>query len=225
MDPAKEAETIKKFGIDIESLKREQSNLAKNITLKDETEFNNIEFIGSFSNIIIGSKILSAVVVTDKAFNIVDEKFFIDRVNFPYLAEFRSYRELPAMLKALEQLEQKPELFLIDGLGINHPRLGEASHFSINTDIPSIAITDNSIGFNISDDKLFINDKEVGRVIQTKQGSKPLFVSPGSGVSIETAVKIVKDLVRPPHKLPEVMKLARKYAKKIHGELFKNNQS
>src|SRR3989338_2799806 len=94
MDPAKEAETIKKFGIDIESLMREQSNLA----------------------------------------------------------EFRSYRELPAMLKALEQLEQKPELFLIDGLGINHPRLGEASHFSINTDIPSIAITDNSIGFNISDD-------------------------------------------------------------------------
>ncbi len=221
MHPDKEAEAIKKFSIDIESLKREQVRLARNITLKDERDFNSIEFIGAFSNIIIGSKILSAVVVVNKNQEIVEEKFFIDRVIFPYLAEFRSYRELPAMLKALNQLEQKPELILIDGLGINHLRLGLASHFSISTGIPSIGVTDVQIGFDIKGENIIKDNKMVGKLIQTKEGSKPLFVSPGSNISIETSANIVKSFVRSPHKLPEVMKLARKYAKKISAEIFR----
>jgi len=220
MDSAKEEEIAKKLGINLEALKKEQARLSKEITTEDSVDFESIEFIGSMSNVIIGNKILSAIVVVDRKMEVVEERFFIDRVRFPYIAEFRSYRELPTMIRACEQLEQRPELVLIEGLGINHSRLGEASHFSISTGIPSIAITDNPVEFSIDGDKIYLKEREVGRVVQSKQGSKPLFVSPGSGISIETSAKIVRSLIRPPHKLPEVMKLARKYAKKISKEVF-----
>ncbi len=216
----KDGDYVKRYGIDVDVLKREQLKISKGVSVKDSMDFDNVEFIGSFSNIIVGNKILSAIVVVNKKFEIVDQKFFVDKINFPYLAQFRSYRELPSMISAFNLLEQKPELVIIDGFGINHVRLGEASHFSLSTSIPSIAVTDTLVEFKVADNKIYLGDKEVGRVVQSKFGSKPLFVSPGSGISIDTSAKIISSLIHPPYKLPEVMKIARKYAKKISKEIF-----
>ncbi|MEK6919397.1 MAG: endonuclease V [Nanoarchaeota archaeon] len=216
----KEADIVKRLGIDLDRLKSEQVKISRAVSVIDSLDFDNVDFFGSFSNFIVGNKILCGVVVVNGEQEVVEEKFFVDKVSFPYLSEFRSYRELPSMIKALSLLENKPQLVLIDGLGINHSRLGLATHFSINSSIPSIGISDSDLGFVIKGDKFFLDGRQVGCVVQSKVGSKPLFVSPGSGISIDTSGRIVKSLVTPPHKLPGVMKLARKYVKRISKEIF-----
>jgi len=220
MSSQKEKEVIQRFKIDVKKLKKEQLKISKKISLKDEKDFKEIEFIGAFSNIIIQGKILSAIIVLDRNSEIVEQKYFIDKIKFPYLPEFRAYRELSTMLSCLAQIEQKPELVFIEGLGINHIRLGIASHFSINSGIPSIAITDKIINFKVKGNNVTMNNKEVGKVIQTKIGSKPLYVSPGSGISVSSAVEITKNLTKKPHKMPQPLRMARKYAKKIQREIF-----
>jgi deoxyribonuclease V len=224
MSSEKEADIIKRFGIDVHRLKLEQMRIARSASIKDSIDFSSVQFFGSFSNIIVGNKIFSACVVIDRDMEILEEKFFVGRVNFPYLTEFRSYRELPAMISVLDLLDLKPELVIIDGLGINHVRLGLATHFSINTGIPSIGVSDNDLGFIIQNDDIVKDGLVVGRVIQSKAGSKPLFVSPGSGISVESSASIVSSLIRPPHKMPLILKIARKYAKKISSEVFDKNE-
>lgn len=219
----KEDELAKKAGIDIVRLKNEQLKIAKSVSLIDSMDFSSASSFGSFSNIIVGNKILSAVVVIDSRGEVLEEKFYLDNVSFPYLPSLRSYRELPAMIKALSLLEHKPDLLVIDGLGINHSRLGLATHFSINTSIPSIGVSDTDLGFTIKSEKFFLSNREVGRVLQSKAGSRPLFISPGSGISISTSAKIISSMIHPPHKLPLVMKLARKYAKKVAKEVFEKS--
>ncbi|PIN92279.1 hypothetical protein COU61_01535 [Candidatus Pacearchaeota archaeon CG10_big_fil_rev_8_21_14_0_10_35_13] len=212
-------------GIDFEVLKHEQLKLSKNVILDDSRDFGEVIFVGAFSNVVVGNKIISAVIVVDNNQEIIEQKYFVDRVNFPYSPEFRAYRELPAMITAFQLLEQKPEVIFMDGLGINHVRLGIASHFSMSTNTPSIAITDNLSSFVVgNDDYLFSSNNPklvVGKSFVSKVGSKPLFISPGSLISVDSAFMITKKFVIPPHKLPEPMRAARKYVKKIQKEISK----
>jgi deoxyribonuclease V len=217
-----EEELLNKFKIDLEKLRKEQLALAQKLKIKDSIQIENINLIGAFENIIVKNQIISGVIICDKNFEIIEEQFYIGRLGFPYLAEFRSYREVPAMLESFKKLQNKPDIVLIPGNGITHPRLGIASHFSLAEEgIPTIGVSDSLFkDFMIKvEDIISLEGKKVGKVLQSKEKSNPIFISPGNNISIDSAYELCKNLIVPPHKHPEPLHLAHKYAKSVKKEL------
>jgi deoxyribonuclease V len=217
-----EEEISKKFNINLDKLKEEQIKLAKELEIKNILNLEKINTIAAFENIIVRNQIISAVIVCDKSFEVIEEQFYFGKLNFPYLSEFRSYRELPSMLEAYKKLQNKPDIVLISGNGIAHPRLGIASHFSLAAElIPSIGIADSPFDGNTVNSGEIINleGKKVGRILNSKEKSNPLFISPGNKISVEAAYDFCKSLIVLPHKHPEPLHLAHKYAKSVKKEL------
>lgn len=215
-----EKEVIQNFGIDIESLKREQLKLSANLNFKDLMDFNLATKFGAFDSIIVKNKIISVVVVCDRNFNILEQQYFFDSLKFPYLFEFRAYRELPSMIMAFNKLNERPEIIFVRGHGITHARLGLASHFSISVNTPAIGVSDSLIDSDkVVEDDIVRGGKKIGKVLKSKENSNPLYISPGNNISINTAYNLSKLFVKEPHKLPEPLYLAHKYARSVKKEL------
>ena len=115
----------------------------------------------------------------------------------PYIPGFLSFREYPALLAAWEQLHQKPDLVLVDGHGISHPRrLGVASHFGLLVDVPTIGVAKKRLCGKfepLSEEPgscQLLTDKgePLAWVLRSKKRCNPLFVSTGHRVSLDTAL-------------------------------------
>ncbi|MEK6873142.1 MAG: endonuclease V [Nanoarchaeota archaeon] len=216
-------ELSEKYGIDFDKLEKEQINLSKELTIKDKIDFSLAERFGAVDIIFIKNKILCCFIVCDKSFEITGRSYILEKVKFPYFPGFRSYRELPSMIAAFEKLDEKPEVVFIDGQGIIHPRLGLASHFGLSTEVPTIGVSNSLIDCKAGSEDgadILKNGKKVGNVLIVKKGSNPLFISPGNNISIKASYNISKSLIRLPHKKPEPMHLASKYAKSVKKELM-----
>lgn len=215
-----EGELAKRYGLDLEALKKEQIKLAKTIKTKDAADFSAAEKFCGISTIVIKNQIIAAVIVCDRQFNVLEQQYYLDKLRFPYIRGFRSYREIPAILEAFNKLQEKPDVVFISGHGISHERLGLASHFSILTAVPSVGVSDNLFDLDsVKGEDIFLGDAKVGKILVSKPGSSPMYVSPGNLISIESAFRITKEMIKSPHKLPEPLKLASKYAKEVQQEL------
>ncbi len=213
-------ELLKKYNIDLESLKKEQIKLARNLEIKDKINFSLVETYGAIDNIFIKNKILSCIIVCNKDFEVIDRAYVFEKVKFPYIAGFRNYRELEPMIMAFEKLNEKPDVVFIQAHGLTHPRLGLASHFSLSTGVPAIGISNVLVEDETKDGDIIRENKKIGKVLISKKESKPMFVSPGNLITIDTAYEISKNLIIPPHKRPEPIHLASKYSKKVKKELL-----
>lgn len=211
---------IENYGINLERLEKEQIKLAEQLEIKDKIDFNLADKFGAFFNTFIKNKILSCIIVCNKEGEVIDRAYVFDKTNFPYLAGFRAYRELPAMMLAFNKLNERPDVVFVPGMGIAHPRLGLASHFSLSADnIPSIGVANAVFDCEEKGDDLMRSKKKIGRLLRTKPGSRPLYISPGNQISIDTAYDLCKQFIHLPHKLPEPMHLARKYGREVEDEL------
>lgn len=212
-------ELVKRYNIDINKLEQEQLKLAKQLEIRDKIDFLLADKFGAFFNTFIKNKILSCIIVCNKNYEIIERAYAFEKLSFPYLAGFRAYRELPAMVLAFNKLTEKPDVVFISGMGIAHPRLGLASHFSISTGIPTIGVSNSLIDCEEKEEDILKDKKKVGRILITKKGSKPLYINPGNLISINTSYEICKEVINLPHKLPEPMHLARKYGREVEKEL------
>lgn len=140
--------------------------------------------------------------------------------SLPYIPGLLSFRELPAALQALAQLSQAPELVMVDGHGIAHPRgLGIAAHLGVLTGLPSIGVGKSRLVGDFDEpgplqgdhSPLMFKGRQVGWVLRSKPRCKPLFVSPGHRVSVETCLPLVLDCLRG-YRLPEPTRLADRLA-------------
>lgn len=144
----------------------------------------------------------------------------LDPVRFPYVPGLLSFREIPVVLKALALLSQRPDLMLCDGQGIAHPRrVGIATHLGLVTGLPSIGVGKSRLTGRYEepgDDKgaqspLMAGRERIGTVLRSRSGIKPLFVSPGNGVSHEDAVEwVMRCLTK--YRLPEPIRAADRLA-------------
>ena len=139
---------------------------------------------------------------------------------FPYVPGFLSFREAPAVLAALDQLRDAPDLLLCDGQGIAHPRrFGIACHLGVLTDIPSIGVAKSRlVGTHGTVPKvkgawvsLMDAGEVIGAVLCTRDGVKPLYVSIGHRVSLDTAIDYVLRCTTK-YRLPETTRLADRLA-------------
>ncbi len=205
--------------INIPKLKKEQYKLAKKIRIKNE--FEKIELVAGVDQAFVDNKVISAIVVLNKNMKLVERKYAIVETQIPYIPGFMSYRESPAIVEAYNKLENKPDILIIDAHGILHPRkIGMASHVGILLETPTIGVAKGLIIGDVKEDgKVYVDDEVRGQKIITKEHAKPLFVSPGHRVTLTKAVEIVKSCVIPPHKLPEPLHLAHRFADKVREDL------
>jgi deoxyribonuclease V len=137
-------------------------------------------------------------------------------INFPYVPGLLTFREAPLIIQAVEQLENTPDLIMMDGQGVAHPRrLGVAAHLGLIMDIPTIGVAKSRLcgvyeepapeAGNFTE--LTDDHESIGMVVRTKSNVKPLFVSIGNKISIEEAVYWVMNCCRG-YRLPEPTRLA-----------------
>jgi len=119
---------------------------------------------------------------------------------FPYVPGYLSFRELPAVMQALQKLHILPDLLLCDGQGIAHPRrFGIACHLGVLTDLPSIGVAKSRLIGTYQEpgprkgehSKLLDGKERIGTVLRTRDGVKPLYISPGHRISQASAVRWV----------------------------------
>ncbi|WP_204985237.1 deoxyribonuclease V [Micromonospora globbae] len=164
-----------------------------------------------------GDLLAAAVTVLDtRTLEVVDRAVSVGRPAFAYVPGLFAFRELPALLAALDRLATRPELLVCDGHGLAHPRrFGLACHLGVVTDLPSIGVGKTPLvgvwtppqAERGAWSPLRDGDEVVGRVLRTRSGVKPVFVSVGHRVSLDNAVAQVLALT-PRHRLPETTRTA-----------------
>ncbi|MBD2340004.1 deoxyribonuclease V [Calothrix sp. FACHB-156] len=140
--------------------------------------------------------------------------------SFPYIPGFLSFREIPAVLDALEKVKILPDIILCDGQGIAHPRrLGIASHLGLLIDMPTIGVAKSLLIGKYDEvpetkgswQPLIHQGETIGAVLRTRTGVKPLYISSGHRISLPTAIDYVLRCTTK-YRLPETTRIADKLA-------------
>ena len=174
-----------------------------------------------------GKTIFAATVVIDLLdFSIIETTTAARKVDFPYIPGLLSFREAPACIDAIEKLKNTPDVFIVDGQGIAHPRrLGIASHIGLLIDKPTIGCAKSRlIGTSEEPGRLkgnynqLLDKKEpIGAVLRTRTDIKPVFVSVGHKCTLEDAIRIILECTAR-YRLPEPSRLAHQLVGRIkHG--------
>jgi deoxyribonuclease V len=178
-----------------------------------------------------GERIFAAVVVLRlPQFELAETVSASKKVAFPYIPGLLSFREAPVCLAAVEKLQKQPDVFMIDGQGIAHPRrLGLAAHLGLFLEKPTIGCAKSRLtgtyeepplekgGYSLLKDekrKRNIQPETIGAVVRTRTNVKPVFVSVGHKCLLEDAIRVVLGCaVR--YRLPEPTRLAHQAVSKI----------
>ena len=199
-----------------------------------------------------GKRIIAAVVVlknsnTQKGlwessaapgFETVETTSAVQEVSFPYIPGLLSFREAPVCIAAVEKLKNEPDVFIIDGQGIAHPRrLGLAAHLGLFFDKPTIGCAKSKLtgafdepppqkgAYSLLKDKKrrknetrpeprATNDETIGAVVRTRSNVEPVFVSVGNKCLLKDAIKVTLDCTTK-YRIPEPTRLAHQLVGKI----------
>lgn len=199
-----------------------QQELRKQVITTDD--FGTVKYVaGVDAAYIEGDSITRAavVVLSFPDLQVKDSAIAIRPTSFPYVPGFLSFREVPAVLDALEKLSIAPDLILCDGQGIAHPhRFGLACHLGVLTEIPTIGAAKTLlIGKHAelpldrgSWQPLIDNGETIGAVLRTQKGVKPMYVSCGHRVSLPSAIDYVLRCAAK-YRLPETTRMADRLSK------------
>jgi len=149
-----------------------------------------------------------------------------ERVKFPYVPGYLTFREGHAIISAVNRLKTAPDLILVDGQGIAHPRgIGIASHIGVILGIPSIGCAKSRLVGDFDEPAakkgnwtyLCYKGDRVGAVLRTRSKVKPVFVSPGHLTDIPSSVEMVMKCVSH-YRIPDSLRRADMIAKKLSRE-------
>jgi deoxyribonuclease V len=147
-------------------------------------------------------RLFAAVVVLRASdLSVVEEAVAECEVNFPYIPGLLSFREIPALLACFTDLRHTPDIAMLDGQGIAHPRrFGLACHLGLWLDRPCVGCAKSWLIGDYTEpgpeagaaSPLTINGEEVGAVVRSAAGAKPVYVSPGHKINVESAMAVVR---------------------------------
>ncbi len=160
------------------------------------------------------------VVLDYQTGKILEKQQFHDEIKVPYMPGFLAFRELPLVLETVKLLQNQPDLYIFDGNGYLHPRhMGIASHAGILLEKPSIGVAKTYYKVFDTDyiepeqtagsyTDIIIQGEIYGRVLRTHANVKPVFLSVGTGISLETATVIIQHFVTKESHIPAPTRLA-----------------
>lgn len=186
-----------------------QLQLSKRIIFEDRLP-EKIRFIAGVDIAYAKDLSISAVAILDyDSMKLVESQTACCKTRFPYIPTLLSFREIPPAVLSIGKLRRKPDVFLVDGQGFAHPyRCGFASHLGLVIGKPTVGVAKSWLFGEVTEfkreDVAYLRHKGevVGAVVTAKRGRKPVYVSVGHMVSLETAIKIVKHCTTQ-HRIPE----------------------
>ena len=200
-----------------------QRKIASRVDLEDSYS---AEFVAGVDQAFLDGRVVSGAVVVGPTLEVIGRASCIMSAAFPYIPGLLSFREGPAAIRAVRKLSPKPTLLFVYGCGINHPRMaGLASFIGVLTNMPTIGVTKNVLcGEGELPEKfgqaapLLHDGKQVGHLLKSKDGCRPIVIAPGHRVSMRSSLKLVRRyLVN--HKLPEPCWLAHVHVNQVKREL------
>jgi deoxyribonuclease V len=144
-------------------------------------------------------------------------------ITFPYIPGLLSFREIPILLQAIKKLTREPDVWMVDGQGIAHPRrLGIAAHLGLVIDRPTIGVGKSRLtgthaelgplaGAHVP---LMDGSEQIGIVFRSKAKTNPLFISPGHLIDMESSLTVVQACLRG-YRIPEPTRLAHLYVNSV----------
>jgi deoxyribonuclease V len=150
----------------------------------------------------------------------------VTKTSFPYIPGLLAFREVPALVEAWDALSIKPDVLMLDGHGIAHPRrMGIATHFGVLQNIPTVGCAKSRLTGTFeepdstifSQSELYHKQERIGYVLRSKKNCNPLFVSPGHLVSFEQSLELVKGCIKG-YRLPETTRKAHLLVNKVRIE-------
>ena len=199
-----------------------QRELARRIIREDRIgEVSHIAGVDMAINEESGMARAAVVLLSYPELGIVERHVYEEPVRMPYIPGLLSFREIPCILGAFAQLKQQPDLVMVDGQGIAHPRrLGIASHLGLWLELPTIGCAKSiltghhaTLGEEVGDwVPLRADGETIGAVLRTRAHVKPMIVSPGHRISLETSLRYVLACSKG-YRLPEPTRLADKLSK------------
>ncbi len=205
---------------DLDALSALQRTLSHRVIIRDAFE-TLVTRVAGIDLAFIGDVAITACVITAlPPVYPLAEYTVVRKLDFPYRSGFLSFREGPPIIALVTSLESKVDLFLINAHGLAHPRFyGCASHVGVVTDAVTIGVaTRNLCGvYTRAPQRLgdavaaYYDERQVGWVVQSKAGCRPIFVSPGHKIGLDSTLKLVMACLCG-HKLPEPLWLAHRVA-------------
>lgn len=203
-----------------EKFLQQQDELRGRINTEDTFDINSIKFIAGV-DLAYWQKndeeyaVCCIVVVDFKSHKIIEKKHYSGKIAVPYMPGFLAFRELPLVQKTVEFLENEPDIYMFDGNGYLHPRnMGIATHASFYLNKPTIGVAKTYFRVDKKTDyiepekkagsftDIIINEQVYGRVLRTHSDVKPVFVSVGNNISLDTATKITMSMVEKESHIP-----------------------
>src|SRR3989338_6773515 len=200
--------------MNIEKLKEEQLATARKVVTTDEV--GEVRTIGGCDCAYVNNTVIAAVVVCDGKLSVIEKQTATVENDFPYMPGLLYYREGKAIKEAFSKLKNRPDVLLVDGNGILHPlRCGLASHLGVELDQPTVGVAKTRLlGEEDEAGNIRVGNEIIGAEVKAKEHSKPLYISVGHRVSLQTAVDLVHKTTKHPHKFPEPLHLAHRLADK-----------
>ncbi|MBQ8966313.1 endonuclease V [Ruminococcus sp.] len=161
------------------------------------------------------------VVIDMQSRQVIEKQRYDGVIDVPYIPGFLDFRELPLILEAVKKLEHEPDIYVFDGNGYLHPRhMGIATHAALVLDKPAIGIAKTYFRVDKKTDytepapeagsftDIVIGGEVYGRALRTHKGVRPVFVSAGNKVCLDTACRIAIMLTDKESHIPIPTRLA-----------------
>jgi deoxyribonuclease V len=194
-----------------------QTQLARRVIRKADIQLQNLDTIAGVDTAYHQNSACAAVVVFSlKDLIILEEVVAVQPARFPYIPGLLAFREGPVIIEALSRLKISPEVLMFDGQGIAHPRrFGLASHIGLLTGIPAIGCAKTRLIGEYQEPQrakgstAYLTDagETIGAVVRTRTGVKPVFVSIGHRMDLDSCIRIVLESCRG-YRLPEPLRRA-----------------
>jgi deoxyribonuclease V len=201
-----------------------QRQLAKQVILQDHVgEVKYVAGVDMAINKEHETARAAVVLLTYPALEMVEKYVYEEPIRMPYVPGLLSFREAPSVLGALGKLRQRPDLVMVDGQGIAHPRrIGIASHLGLWLQLPTIGCAKSILTGRYDQAALkeeagswvpLVDKQEtIGAVVRTRTHVSPMFISPGHLISLETSIRYVLACSKG-YRLPEPTRQADKLSK------------
>lgn len=212
------------WNVSVDEAIRIQATLQERVSLK--VTFSELKYIGGGDvgyakdkNLLLGV----IVVFSFPEMEMIDFATVHGKIPFPYIPGLLSFREGPILIQTFKLLKVRPDVMIFEGQGIAHPRgFGLASHLGVWLDLPSIGCTKTPLGNDFispgtskgSVEWIQKEGKKVGAVLRTREGVKPIFISPGHRMDLPTSIQIIL-ATRPKFRIPEPLRRAHQLSRKI----------
>jgi len=175
------------------------------------------------------------VVINYETKEIVEKVYSTGKVTTPYVPGYLAFRELPLVIKAARKITKIPDLFIFDGNGYLHPRhMGIATHASFFLDTPTIGVAKSYFKVNGADFKMPENEtgsyenitvehEIYGRVLRSHKNVKPIFISCGNYIDLQTTTDVILSLINDESRVPIPVRLADLETKRMRREILGGN--